>query len=70
MYILYVVTALIEYLTVLLEHIDRQKVGRAGALPRPNLATSLHGILVYIGVARGGHGRAFARPSLIFALPS
>ena len=24
----------------------------------------------YIGVARGGQGRAFARPSLNFALPS
>ena len=39
------VTVLIEYLTGILEYIDRQMLGRACALPRPKLTTPLHDIL-------------------------
>ena len=42
------VTALIEYLTVILKYVNQQKVGRVGAQSHPNLATPLHGILVYV----------------------
>ena len=35
-----------------------------------NIMYSYTFIVEHIGVARGGHGRAFALPSLNFALPS
>ena len=36
----------------------------------PAMWVYLKYMLIAIGVARGGHGRAFALPSLNFALPS
>ena len=48
----------------------RFRGAKGASAPFENIFAVMLTVLVTIGLARGGHGRAFVQPSLIFALPS